>query len=69
MALTSPPRGHTAAEAEARYIPGQKSPIDLPDDFGADDAETDGDGVISWMAAALAIVAVIAAIAIFGWPA
>ena len=62
-------RGHSAAAAEARHIPGQKSPIDLPDDFGADDAETDGDGVISWMAAVLFIVAIIAAIAIFGWPA
>jgi hypothetical protein len=41
--------------------------IDMPD--YADDAETDGDGVIAWMAAALFIVAVIAAVLIFGWPA
>ena len=63
-------RGHTAAYAEMRIKPEASTvPIDLPDDFGADDAETDGDGVISWMAAVLFIVAVIAAIAIFAVPA
>ena len=41
--------------------------IDMPD--YADDAETDGDGVISWMAAVLFIVAVIAAVLIFAVPA
>lgn len=68
-------RGATAADSEARSIPGRKSPygspppIDLPDDFGADDAETDGDGVISWMAAVLVVVAIIAAVLIFAVPA
>lgn len=42
--------------------------IDMPD--YADDAETDGDGVISWMAAAvLVVVLVIAAVLIFAVPA
>jgi len=38
--------------------------IDMPD--YADDAETDGDGVISWMAAALVVLLVLAAFLIFG---
>lgn len=41
--------------------------IDMPD--YTDDAETDGDGVISWMAAVLVVVAVIAAVLIFAVPA
>ena len=58
-------RGHSAAAAEARYIPGQKSPIDLPDDFGLDEGAPHF-GVATIIAAAVWVVLIIAAIVIWG---
>jgi len=74
MTTTRPPsalRGHTAAEAEARFIPGRKSPyatklppIDLPDDFGTHDAADRR--AVSWLAATLVVLFGIAAFLLMG---
>lgn len=47
----------------ADYADTAPPPIDMPDNY--DDAETDGDGVIGWLALALFIVLAIAAALIF----
>jgi hypothetical protein len=57
-----PPRGYTTAEADARYIPGLKSPIDLPDDFGTNDEGAADYRTITIAAAILLAVAVLAGV-------
>lgn len=63
----APIRGHTAAEAEARFIPGRKSPyatkfpIDLPDEMESHQHES---RVILWLALAVFVVFAVAATAL-----